>query len=540
MADADTAIRLDPALDSAYRLRGCLFIEKKEFDNAVADLDRLIRLEPKVPEYYLFRGRAWFAKEEYDKAIADCTAAIELNRDRLDAYELRANAWARKQDFDKVIADCTAVIRIDPKRVSAYGQRGWAWSCKGGYENAIKDYSEVIRLDPQNTDARARRVSICREMVSNPNPDATAYLTPIGNQSHETVRGIDRFEVKDERRKIDDFFRAVPFEHPNDVVFENLVVPVVAGLETTASAPIELERAPVGHDKKTAGDSGGPTADVYRDFGETISRMRYTACLVESQKAVLGVSSSHFPVTDAQQHTADASTQSGKAITGDRQGSDTFLGASGIPRTTSEFILRAQAWLGIGEFDKAIADCDAASRLDSGDLRALGLRAWAWLGKKELDKAILDVTRVIEINPPTAAAYKLRGSAWRYKGQFQKALADYTQAVRLDSKDPQAYLMQAEILATCPDGKLRDGKKAVESATNACELKGCAESTYLDVLAAAQAEAGDFAAAVKWQTRAIELRKARNEKEESGSRLKLYQEKKPYHAAPRKRLVPDA
>ena len=58
-------------------------------------------------------------------------------------------------------------------------------------------------------------------------------------------------------------------------------------------------------------------------------------------------------------------------------------------------------------------------------------------------------------------------------------------------------------MATCPEAKYRDGGKAVESATRACELTKWKSSEFLNTLAAAYAESGDFDAAVTWQTRAI-------------------------------------
>jgi hypothetical protein len=58
------------------------------------------------------------------------------------------------------------------------------------------------------------------------------------------------------------------------------------------------------------------------------------------------------------------------------------------------------------------------------------------------------------------------------------------------------------------------------------------EGQKLGTLAAAYAEAGDYAAAVKWQTKALGLYpKDEGELKQMGAKLlKLYQEKKPYHA----------
>jgi hypothetical protein len=68
----------------------------------------------------------------------------------------------------------------------------------------------------------------------------------------------------------------------------------------------------------------------------------------------------------------------------------------------------------------------------------------------------------------------------------------------------------------------------VASATRACELTGWKNAGVLDTLAAASAEAGDFASAVKWQTRAIELLPGQERNKDLRSRLDLYQHQQPY------------
>ena len=86
---------------------------------------------------------------------------------------------------------------------------------------------------------------------------------------------------------------------------------------------------------------------------------------------------------------------------------------------------------------------------------------------------------------------------------------------------------RAWLLASAPDAKYRDGKKAVESATRACELTNWKESSLLAILAAACGEAGDFESAIKWQTTADALHSDDLEKAVGQCRLKLFEQKRP-------------
>jgi tetratricopeptide (TPR) repeat protein len=93
----------------------------------------------------------------------------------------------------------------------------------------------------------------------------------------------------------------------------------------------------------------------------------------------------------------------------------------------------------------------------------------------------------------------------------------------------------AWLLATSSVAEFRNGAKAVEFATNACEQTNWKNADHVNTLAAAYAEVGDFDSAVKWQKEAVNLlteKEPSNQHAEFEERLKLYQSGKPYREAP--------
>jgi tetratricopeptide (TPR) repeat protein len=232
------------------------------------------------------------------------------------------------------------------------------------------------------------------------------------------------------------------------------------------------------------------------------------------------------------------------------------------PRHPDPYLMRAAAWKHKGDADKALADLNDAIRIEPRSAHAYHSRGKLWSEKKNYEKAIDDFSQAIRLEPENAVGYCDRGYAWKAAKQYDNAIADYSEAVRLDPRDSDAYCGRgwvwrekqefarsladfgqalridprdacaldgrAWIFATSPNPTYRDGKKAVEVAIEACELTRWKEAYCLETLAAAYAESGDFASAVKWQIKAIELEADAKEKEDYRARLKLFQEKKPY------------
>lgn len=159
-------------------------------------------------------------------------------------------------------------------------------------------------------------------------------------------------------------------------------------------------------------------------------------------------------------------------------------------------------------------------------------RAEAWLHTGRPEKAVEDLSEVVK-RRPGPSAFNSRGVARAEAGDYPGAAADYAAALAGDPDGGYVLNNLAWLLATCPDDKVRDGKRAVELATKACERTGWKLANNVDTLAAAHAEAGDFEQAVKYQKQALDDRAfAATAGAAARDRVKLYAAGKPYREAP--------
>jgi len=158
IADYTEAIKLDPDSDvkaEAYCKRGHSYQDgKNDYHSAIADYNEAKRLNPDESSVfisiYIEHGKAYLEKKDYDGAIAYFSEAIDNDTSWAEPYRYRGNAYLGKKDYDNAIADFdTAIVNArydDYTDPSDYHNRGLAYDAKGNKAKAEEDYAKAKEL----------------------------------------------------------------------------------------------------------------------------------------------------------------------------------------------------------------------------------------------------------------------------------------------------------------------------------------------------------------------------------------------------------
>lgn len=185
-------IRSNPSA-AAYTVRGYVWLEKTQYEIAIADFTEALRLDSKNAKAYegranarlarlraatavledRFRARLIFlddnhpdvvslkkyAQSEGGQILDDYQRALAIEPSNPAAFVRSGTAWLFKEELGRALGCLDEAIRLDPKSSTAYLVRSRVWYEKDNQNKALADLDTALKLDPRNIEALQSRVN---------------------------------------------------------------------------------------------------------------------------------------------------------------------------------------------------------------------------------------------------------------------------------------------------------------------------------------------------------------------------------------------
>lgn len=364
--DANTvlslALKANPKLAEAYVLRASIFANADLRQRAIADMTRAIALKPDQAAYLNARGYYSLSDQSYAQALADFDAAIAADPGHPAAHNNRGLVNMAVRRYEESIGDFDAAIAAKPDYVQALNNRGFAKLQLERFDASLADFDAAVAADPKFANAWSNR-------------------------------GMARLRVNRTADAVADFTQAI---------------------ELAPSDPSYYERRAEAYRKADQGDlAQADLAQVkwLRRLGQLTVAIRRNPQKISSYIA-------------RSRHLA-ASGRTAQAI------ADLDRALEVNPAATEAMIEKAQVLADTDQADAARQLCDAVLQIEPLP-EAYSLRGDILYQSGQLDAAIADYEAAQRMDSQVARAFFERSEKRKTTGQIQQASADYQTAIQLD------------------------------------------------------------------------------------------------------------
>jgi tetratricopeptide (TPR) repeat protein len=412
--------------------RGLVYLNKGDYDAAIAYYNQAIARQPAAARFYSNRGYAYFSKQEYDRALADYDRAIELDPTLVPAYLSRGKIYELRGDVLRMAADYERAAELGPQAAMSYNNRGYSHFLRREYDLALADYDRALQLDPQLTLTYGNRAAALFAIGDTARGMAD-YQRAVALQPDEADPyiwlGSGHMWLYDFDRALTAYDRALQLA-PNLALAHR----VRAGcyLQQSALWTAQLDDALSDAERAIELDPAAPDgfsvcALIYFTKGDYDRAQSYSEQALRRSTTDCSAYLCHGLILWARGDAAQALAAYDRAVELDGGGIDACFE-------------RSRVCYRLGQLDRATADWACALQRPLHD--AL-VHSEFWLAtyvKDNLDWALGYYDHAASLWPDHALVYQGRADAYRINGDHARAVADYDRAIQLAPDRAEAHL----------------------------------------------------------------------------------------------------
>ena len=417
---------------NAYGLiqMGAAWMELEHPDSAIFYLDKALKLDSSNIYALFNRALARINNKDKEGGLKDLNRIISLSPYNSYAYFNRAIILSELKEKGAAIRDLTTVIRLNPENLLSHYYRGLLRMESNDLQGALEDFDKTIELFPDYTDGYMARSNVKEKLKDR---KGAAIDHQLGIEAARRNRNRPDTLAFDEKNYLKNLIKLTGnFEEMNTMSskFQNQYVDI------QLSPGFNLFFGQARYDQ----------IELYDSYPK---EHYYTSIISLANKSYLLSDSARREIVSRQTILLDS-----------------------VSRNPESYLIRAVSLSGLDEFEKAIADCDSALRLDPGFVLLYFARANAIYGLYQLrqeeekakrlpgigetPEAEIDSARVKEdailieailynyntailLDPGFPFAYYNRGVLYATLGNYQEALYDFRRAVDLKKNFAEGY-----------------------------------------------------------------------------------------------------
>lgn len=182
--DSKRSLRMDTTNAAFYLTEADIFFASNETRNAKDVLESVVKKFPENTDGLLKLGELYYFVKQYENAFAKINQALKINENLAKAYYLKGSIYKEIGDTLKAISSLETAIEQDNKNYGAFLDLGLIYASRKN-PLAFEYYDNAINLSSSNTDALYAKAKLFQDL--NQIKDAVTLYNQILKQDASHV-----------------------------------------------------------------------------------------------------------------------------------------------------------------------------------------------------------------------------------------------------------------------------------------------------------------------------------------------------------------